>query len=579
MQMSDFIEALRTEIEEVHADLAGWIATICSVDSEDPTFGDALDQYIDQIERTASTCGMLGLRGLESCCAQVQECLVAIVGFDAEERGAVQSFFDLWPDLVLAYLTDITSFESAERLAEHFSQPPCPAPIDAERSLGLIIELTAEPVLAKYLRAEIEAEDLGRARVATDEDISLALPADVDRGVYEALLQEAPTQAAELSNYIRNIVDGEATDADMAAAKRIAHSLKGSANIVGIRGIATLGHHMEDILEWFEQNQTRPPLALTNTLLDASACLEQMIGSLLGIEDAPTQTTQAKEILQSVLDWASQIRSGCIEGEIDVAALADLDESLSAPTEISDLEATIEIQTESTGLNTPSPIQAENADLEASLPAPTEISDLDATFEIQTESTELNTPSPIQAENADLEAWLPTPTEITDLEATFEIQTEITDLNTTLPLLIEAAHFKTTPRVLTETFSEEEASLPEASLPNNASGQIPIAPIIRVPVATMDEVFRLTGELSVKIGQLTEQVKQAQQRTSGLLRQILKVQQRIFDLENLVDIRGLSSLRDTQISHSDQIFDALEMEQYTELQSNTRALTEKGETS
>ena len=506
MQMSDFIEALLTEVEEVRADPDGWIATICSVAPEDPAFGDALDQYVGQVERTASTCGMLGLRGLESCCAQVQECLVVIVGFNAEERGAAQAFFDLWPDLVLAYLADITSFESAEYLAEHFSQLSCPAPVDAERNLELIIELTAEPVLAAYLRAEAEAEELERPRVATDEDISLALPADVDRGVYEALLQEAPTQAAELSTYIRNIVDGEATDEDMAAAKRIAHSLKGSANIVGIRGIAMLGHHTEDILEWFEQNQTRPPLALTNALLDAAACLEQMIGSLLGIEDAPTKT-QAKEILQSVLDWASRIHSGNIEDEIDVAPPA-------------------------------------LADLEVSLPASAEITDLDTTFAIQIETSDLNTTPPIQAEKADLDA--------------------------TLPVLIEAAHHNTTPQVLIETFREEEASLP-----NNVTDQIPVAPIIRVPVATMDELFRLTGELSVKIGQLTEQVKQTQQRTNGLLRQNLKVQQRIFDLENLVDIRGLASLRDTQISHGDQIFDALEMEQYTELQSNTRALTEE----
>ena len=222
---------------------------------------------------------------------------------------------------------------------------------------------------------------------------------------------------------------------------------------------------------------------------------------------------------------------------------------LPAPTEITNLDATFAIQTETTDLNTPSPIQAENADLNALLPAPTEITNLDATFAIQTETTDLNTPSPIQAENADIDALR--------------------------PVLIEAAHLNTTPRVLTETFKEEEVSLPEASLPNNVTGQIPVAPIIRVPVATMDELFRLTGELSVKIGQLTEQVKQTQQRTNGLLRQNLKVQQRIFDLENLVDIRGLSSLRDTHISHSDQIFDALEMEQYTELQSNTRALTEE----
>ncbi len=576
MQMSDFIEALLTEIEEVRTDLADWIATICSVAPEDPAFGDALDQYVGQVERTASTCGMLGLRGLESCCAQVQECLVVIVGLNAEERGAAQVFFDLWPDLVLAYLADITSFESAERLAEHFSQPLCPAPVDTDGNLELIIALTAEPVLAAYLRAEAEAEEMERPRVATDEDISLALPTDVDRGVYEALLHEAPTQAAELSTYIRTIVDGEATDEDMAAAKRIAHSLKGSANIVGIRGIATLGHHTEDILEWFEQNQTRPPLALTNALLDAAACLEQMIGSLLGIEDAPTQT-QAKEILQSVLDWASRIHSGNIESEIDAVppGLAGLDASLPTSTEITDLDETFAFQTEIPDLKSTPPIQAENVDLDASLPTPTAITDLEATFEIQTEITDFNTTLPIQAENIDLEASLPTSADITDLEAMLAIQTETTNLNSTLPLLIEAAHHNTTPQALTETFREEKASLPEASLPNNVTDQIPVAPILRVPVATMDELFRLTGELSVKIGQLTEQVKQAQQRTSGLLRQNLKVQQRIFDLENLVDIRGLAGLHDTQISHSDQIFDALEMEQYTELQSNTRALTEE----
>ena len=301
MQMSDFIEALRTEIEEVRTDLAAWTATICSTHPEDPAFSEALDQYISQIERTASTCEMLGLRGLESCCAQLQECLMAIVALDAEERSATQTFFDLWPDLVLAYLADITNFEAAELLAEHFFQPSCPAHVDAERNLELIIELTSEPVLAASLRAEAETAESDRPRVATDEDISLVPPTDVDRGVYEALLQEAPIQAAELSNHVRNIVDGTATNEDIAAAKRIAHSLKGSANIVGIRGIATLGHHTEDILEWFEQNQTHPPSALANALLDASACLEQMIGSLLGIEDAPSQT-QAKEILQAVLD-------------------------------------------------------------------------------------------------------------------------------------------------------------------------------------------------------------------------------------------------------------------------------------
>ena len=509
MQMSDFIEALRAEIEEVRVDLAAWIATICSTHPEDPAFSEALDRYISQIERTASTCEMLGLRGLVSCCAQLQECLMAIVALDVEERSATQTFFDLWPDLVLTYLADITNFEAAELLAEHFFQPSCPAHVDAERNLELIIELTSEPVLAASLRAEAETEESDRPRMATDEDVSLVLPDDVDRGVYEALLQEAPTQAAELSNHIRSIVDGEATNEDMAAAKRIAHSLKGSANIVGIRGIATLGHHTEDILEWFEQNQTHPPLALTNALLDASACLEQMIGSLLGIEDAPSQT-QAKEILQTVLDWANRIRSGNVTDEVDAAHLADSESSFTTSIEFTEPETAFLTQAETTPLDTPSTIQVEHTDLD-----------------------------PPHSD------------------------------------LIEAAYPSTTPQVLSETSKQNELSLPEASTPNNSANQTPVAPIIRVPITTIDELFRLTGELSVKIGQLTEQMKQTQQHTNGLLRQNLKVQQRIFDLENQVDIRGLSSPRDTHTAHHNRIFDALEMEQYTELQNSTRALMEE----
>lgn len=509
MQMSDFIEALRAEIEEVRVDLAAWIATICSTHPEDPAFSEALDRYISQIERTASTCEMLGLRGLVSCCAQLQECLMAIVALDVEERSATQTFFDLWPDLVLTYLADITNFEAAELLAEHFFQPSCPAHVDAERNLELIIELTSEPVLAASLRAEAETEESDRPRMATDEDVSLVLPDDVDRGVYEALLQEAPTQAAELSNHIRSIVDGEATNEDMAAAKRIAHSLKGSANIVGIRGIATLGHHTEDILEWFEQNQTHPPLALTNALLDASACLEQMIGSLLGIEDAPSQT-QAKEILQTVLDWANRIRSGNVTDEVDAAHLADSESSFTTSIEFTEPETAFLTQAEITPLDTLSPIQVEHTDLD-----------------------------PPHSD------------------------------------LIEAAYPSTTPQVLSETSKQNELSLPEASTPNNSANQTPVAPIIRVPITTIDELFRLTGELSVKIGQLTEQMKQTQQHTNGLLRQNLKVQQRIFDLENQVDIRGLSSPRDTHTAHHNRIFDALEMEQYTELQNSTRALMEE----
>ncbi len=36
---------------------------------------------------------------------------------------------------------------------------------------------------------------------------------------------------------------------DLAQAQRVAHTLKGSANTVGVRGIASLTHRLEDLLQ------------------------------------------------------------------------------------------------------------------------------------------------------------------------------------------------------------------------------------------------------------------------------------------------------------------------------------------
>ena len=46
---------------------------------------------------------------------------------------------------------------------------------------------------------------------------------------------------------------GHGDSSDVIAAKRLAHTLKGSGAIIGLRGITALSHHLEDILEHFEQ--------------------------------------------------------------------------------------------------------------------------------------------------------------------------------------------------------------------------------------------------------------------------------------------------------------------------------------
>ncbi|NJR71901.1 MAG: hypothetical protein HC782_01820 [Gammaproteobacteria bacterium] len=142
------------------------------------------------------------------------------------------------------------------------------------------------------------------------EDTSLTLKDDADPDVYQAFIDEAPLNVAAFSQLTHLIAAGQASADDMRNAKRIAHSFKGSANIVGIRGIASLGHHTEDILEHFEKSAATPPRALAATLIDASDCLAQMVGHLRGEEDAPDNSFQ---VLSAVVAWANKVKSGEID--------------------------------------------------------------------------------------------------------------------------------------------------------------------------------------------------------------------------------------------------------------------------
>lgn len=71
----------------------------------------------------------------------------------------------------------------------------------------------------------------------------------------------------------------------MEVARRIAHTLKGAGNTVGVRGIATLTHHMEDILQALSKHGVLPNRPLADTLLNAADCLETMSEALLGMSE------------------------------------------------------------------------------------------------------------------------------------------------------------------------------------------------------------------------------------------------------------------------------------------------------
>jgi chemotaxis protein histidine kinase CheA/ActR/RegA family two-component response regulator len=458
--MTPFLAEMRKELALAGPDFGVWLGTISTASSEDAAFMEAFESYGGQVERIGMTAEMLGMPGVNTWCGHLNAMLMSVATLEANERAQGGAYLRQWPALLDSYLSAPADFDASLALAEYLTMPAAPQPLDETAGIELIGQLTTEPVLPGELLADMEAAN--KPAEVTGNDVSLVLAEDADRDVYNAFIAEAPGSLATFAELTSHIARGDASIDDFRNAKRIAHSLKGSASIVGLRGITSLGHYTEDVLEFFEQNPIKPPRAIGIALADASDCLSQMVGFLQGEEEEPEN---AFAVLNNMVAWANKIKAGELEGDVEHAELATA---------------------------------------------------------VAHESTNISA----NANNNSVAA------------------------ESSLPFLAAKPAGK---------------SLPKASGDQD--------PSLRVPIKTVDELFRLVGELTTKLGQLENRVTTANSRAKGLLKQNITVQQRVLDLEKMVLLRGLS-LHKPNAEDDSSTFDPLELDRYNELHGATRSLVE-----
>ena len=333
MKLKDLIEAFASEIELARTRLDQNLDELATLDMENPAFMDALDQYSGQAQRMGEAAELAGFPGLQLVCAHVVENSLMLAAQPPGERGAMLDFLRAWPPLIVHHLRNLSDPSTAAGLIDLLRGAPIP--MVEEQALKVMHMLGAMP-----LQVGLPGEGDGqphRQVLATPEDVALVMPDDVDRNFLDGFFQEAPNQARHLVTLARNMVAGEGDSSDVIAAKRVAHTLKGSGATIGLRGIASLGHHLEDILDYFEREESQVTGQVANALLDAAYCLEQMIGYVTGTDEYPGQ---AQAVLQTVLDVANRIDGGesldvpatrvtaampAAAGPAHPAALADVD--------------------------------------------------------------------------------------------------------------------------------------------------------------------------------------------------------------------------------------------------------------
>jgi chemotaxis protein histidine kinase CheA len=185
------------------------------------------------------------------------------------------------------------------------------------------------PTLGDDWRDALAAE-LGRVRIGLDpaliaqrktlaslEDIGLAPADDVLPSVLDGMLRELPGNASKFGTSVRALADTGAFES-IDEARRVAHTLKGDANTVGVRGLANLTHALEDILIELAKRPELLNAECADLLTNASDAVEEIADHLLGRGAPPAHLL---DTYQHVLDTANALADGA--GAVPAAAKAD----------------------------------------------------------------------------------------------------------------------------------------------------------------------------------------------------------------------------------------------------------------
>jgi chemosensory pili system protein ChpA (sensor histidine kinase/response regulator) len=309
------LEVLAVLADEVAEVVDGMSAALGDLDtsSNAERLRETLDFFSEQTERIETAAGLLGLAGLKDICARVKDNVARLEGADGSHEAL--AVFMRGPNLMLDYLRSPKNPQTHAALKDYLADSHWPQSITDEEAEVLIAGL------ADIDESPAEAEFVSqRATRARPEDVALEAAPDVNPLLVESFLTEGPLQAGAYTSLVEQVIRGGAGVEVLNEARRLVHTVKGAANTVGVRGIAMLTHHLEDLLEYLTERALRPEGAVAKLLMDGADCLEMMFESLLAGEAPPAQ---AQTVLQRLLDTANAID----RGEDIMAAMADSGEA------------------------------------------------------------------------------------------------------------------------------------------------------------------------------------------------------------------------------------------------------------
>ena len=293
----EILDLLSAELEDMQNQQSSFLTSLNKFVGSDEKH--ILLSLASRHEHLANVCGMVNLLGLQLYFGHLQNNFEYLAEQENWLNG-VEHLLAASLNFSRQYIASQLDRQAGTLLLDNWvdSGWPLAMPEDAH--------LMASEALLNADMGALEDERPPRKTLASIEDVTLVVPDDVNSELLESLLQELPEQTAEMSAALQSCIKNKFMD-DLDTARRIAHTLKGAANVVGIRGVANMTHQMEDILDILFKYNTVATGSLADVLLATADCLEGMCETLLGQGDAPED---AVLVLQQILDWANHLDAG-----------------------------------------------------------------------------------------------------------------------------------------------------------------------------------------------------------------------------------------------------------------------------
>ena len=275
--------------------------------------GHLAEQYAEaqyQIELLSNAFSVLALERLQAMCVRLLGALSAPGADGPALVRARAPALKKWIELLVEYCAQPQAPRVRDLVVDFVASEQWLAPLDPEQAAELHVEMARirvglDPALKALRKTEVTAEDM-----------DLRAAEDVMPNVLQGMLVELPENAHALAEHIEGFSrTGDLEHID--AARRIAHTLKGDANTVGIRGIASLTHVLEDIFIDLAKNPGVPSAEFAQLMTEASDCVSAMADHVLGRGAPPAD---AMDVTQRVLQIANQLAEGMQPVELSVAA-------------------------------------------------------------------------------------------------------------------------------------------------------------------------------------------------------------------------------------------------------------------